>query len=126
MRVYFPNRRHLGMCQVLAINYEEKRYTVSNGILRLFPSFDEVIEMKNSECHDINNKQIYQHDIVEVETDSGKIISIVLYGYTKFYIEKLNHMSLYEVISKYKVTIIGNKHINKDLLSNINGGERYV
>ena len=111
------------MSEVQAIVYaEEKVYPIYFKEIRRYIPFSEAILMQSTGLLDINDKEIFESDIVEWEhKDTGQLVrGIVKYdtelGFWGMKDVRFNDLTAIGYLANQRVTVLGNIYQNKELV----------
>lgn len=121
-RAYWPNRKpQLGMCLVLAINWEDNEAVITNGIVRVYPKISEIILMRYTGFKDKAGRKIFFNDFLY---DSVLDQKIYLPDFMNVSLINIEHWC--ETFSKKNlgknlehIEILGNINENSELINGI-------
>lgn len=74
-RAYWPDRiPQLGTCIVREIDFENKRLSITNGCVRVFPDLEQVKLFRPTYIVDVEGNDIYEEDLVQDETTLYSVV----------------------------------------------------
>lgn len=106
-------------CVTVACDNENKWITLIYTDIHLVCSLEnEHVVMQNTGLFDIDNKEVYEGDIILIKDGYGQYYCQVHFNNGSFY---LGEELLFDEIETFECRVVGNIYENKDLLKSIQG-----